>query len=357
MNKNICLVIDTLSGNGGAEKATLSLAQELSKLNCRVDVIVLDDKVSSYPLEGFNFNVHNIDSIKHPIRQIRALKKVKPLQSKIAEIGIDFDLFVASLGDSRRTCKWAKLPNTYYCIHSTVSKTGVSKFFRKASYFFQKMLNEKLNLITVSKGIEQDLLGFGLDPTDVQTIYNPFDFSEIKRQAEAYQIDDQDYIVHVGRFGSGKRHDVLIRAYQQSKIKQKLLLLGDDSNKTGGDVKKLVKDLELQDKVIFKGFNSNPFPYIKNAKALVLSSDFEGFGMVLVEALALGTPIVSTNCPSGPNEILVDELKSFLSPVGDIKALAQNIKKMVDNPVKITQKYSNRFSAEVSAKQYLALCD
>jgi glycosyltransferase involved in cell wall biosynthesis len=357
MNKNICLVIDTLSGNGGAEKATLSLAQELSKLNCRVDVVVLDNKISSYPLDEFGFNVHNIDEVKHPIRQIRALKKVKPLQRKIDEIGIDFDLFVASLGDSRRACKWAKLPNTYYCIHSTVSKTRVSKFFRKASYFFQKMFNEKLNLITVSKGIEQDLLEFGLDSADVQTIYNPFDFSEIKRQAEAYQIDDQDYIVHVGRFGSGKRHDVLIRAYQQSKIKQKLLLLGDDSNKTGGNIKKLVKDLGLQDKVIFKGFNSNPFPYVKNAKALVLSSDFEGFGMVLVEALVLGTPIVSTDCPSGPNEILVDELKSFLSPVGDSEALAKNIKKMVDNPVKITQNYSNRFSAEVSAKQYLVLCD
>lgn len=357
MNKNICLVIDTLSGNGGAEKATLSLAQGLSKLNCRVDVVVLDNKISSYPLDEFEFNVHNIDEVKYPIRQIRALKKVKPLQRKIDEIGIDFDLFVASLGDSRRACKWAKLPNTYYCIHSTVSKTGVSKFFRKASYFFQKMFNEKLNLITVSKGIEQDLLGFGLDPTDVQTIYNPFDFSEIKRQAGAYQIDDQEYIVHVGRFGSGKRHDVLIRAYQQSKIKQKLLLLGDDSNKTGGNIKKLVKDLGLQDKVIFKGFNSNPFPYVKNAKALVLSSDFEGFGMVLVEALVLGTPIVSTDCPSGPNEILVDELKPFLSPIGDSEALAKNIKKMVSKPIKITEIYSDRFSAEVSARQYLSLCD
>lgn len=357
MNKNICLVIDTLSGNGGAEKATLSLAQGLSKLNCRVDVVVLDNKISSYPLDEFGFNVHNIDEVKHPIRQIRALKKVKPLQRKIAEIGIDFDLFVASLGDSRRACKWAKLPNTYYCIHSTVSKTGVSKFFRKASYFFQKMFNEKLNLITVSKGIEQDLLEFGLDSTDVQTIYNPFDFSEIKRQAEAYQIDDQDYIVHVGRFGSGKRHDVLIRAYQQSKIKQKLLLLGDDSNKTGGNIKKLVKDLGLQDKVIFKGFNSNPFPYVKNAKALVLSSDFEGFGMVLVEALVLGTPIVSTDCPSGPNEILVDELKPFLSPVGDSEALAKNIKKMVSQPIKITEIYTDRFNADVSARQYLSLCN
>jgi glycosyltransferase involved in cell wall biosynthesis len=118
-----------------------------------------------------------------------------------------------------------------------------------------------------------------------------------------------------------------------------------------------VEELGLQDKVIFKGFNSNPFPYIKNAKALVLSSDFEGFGMVLVEALVLGTPIVSTDCPSGPNEILVDELKPFLSPVGDSEALAKNIKKMVSQPIKITEIYTDRFNAEVSARQYLSLCN
>ena len=361
MNKSICLVIDTLSGNGGAERSTLSLAQGLSKLNCRVDVIVLDDKVSSYALDKFDFNVHNLNlnlaSAKHPIRQMRTKKEAKLLQHKVAEIGVDFDLFVASLGDSRRACRKAKFPNTYYCIHSTVSKAKTSKFFRRASYSLQKRFNNKLNLITVSKGIEKDLLEFGLDPADVQTIYNPFDFDEIKLKAEAYKIDEQDYIIHVGRFSSGKRHDVLIQAYQQSNIKQKLLLLGDDDNKTGRNVRQLVAVLGLQDKVIFKGFNPNPYPYIKNAKALVLSSDFEGFGMVLVEALALDTPVVSTNCPSGPNEILVDELESFLSPVGDVNALAVNIKNMVENPVDITEKYCNCFSAEVSAKQYLALCD
>ena len=117
MNKSICLVIDTLSGNGGAERSTLSLAQGLSKLNCRVDVIVLDDKVSSYALDKFDFNVHNLNlnlaSAKHPIRQMRTKKEAKLLQHKVAEIGVDFDLFVASLGDSRRACRWAKFSNTY----------------------------------------------------------------------------------------------------------------------------------------------------------------------------------------------------------------------------------------------------
>jgi len=358
MHKNICLIIDTLAGGGGAERVVLSLAQGLSELGCRVDVIVLDDKKSSYALDQFDFQVHHIKTIKHPIRQIRAWKKVKPLKDKIAKIkknGIEFDLFVANLGDSRRACKWAKLPNTYYCIHIAASKTVFSKLIHKISYFFINRLSRNLNLITVSKGIEQDLLKFGVKPSDVQTIYNPFDFNDIRQQAKLYQVDEQDYIIHLGRFNSQKRHDVLINAYKKSGVKQKLLLFGDGRNieKT----RQLVTDLDLQDQVIFKGFNSNPYPYIKNAKALVLSSDYEGFGMVLVEALVLGTPIVSTNCPSGPNEILIDELAHFLSPIGDTSALAKNIKKMVENSVEITDKYINRFSTEECAKQYLALCD
>jgi glycosyltransferase involved in cell wall biosynthesis len=357
MKKNICLVVDTLSEGGGAEKAVLSLAQGLSELNCRVDIIVLNNKKSSYALDQFNFKVHNIQNITHPIRQIRAYKKIKPLKNKIAEIGIDFDLFVAHLGDSRRACRWAKLPNTYYCIHITAAKNKTLKIIKKIGYLIQRAFNNKLNLITVSKGIEKNLLEFGVASTDVQTIYNPFNFDEIRQQANAYQVKEQNYIVNVGRFSmSQKRYDILLKAYKQSGIKQNLLLLGDHENKTGDKVKQLIFDLDLQDKVIFKGFNSNPFPYIKNATALILSSDFEGFGMVLVEALTLHTPIVSTDCPSGPSEILIDELEAFLSPVGDIKALAENIKKMVENPVEITDKYINRFSAEESARQYLALC-
>jgi len=90
---------------------------------------------------------------------------------------------------------------------------------------------------------------------------------------------------------------------------------------------------------------------------MVLSSDYEGLPTVLIESLILKTPVISTNCLSGPSEILIDKLEPFLSPIGDINALAKNIKNMVDNPVKITNKYIDKFSAEKSAEQYLSLCN
>ncbi len=360
MRKNICLVIDRLDGGGGGERFVLSLAQAFSKCNCRVDIITSSDE-SSYPLDTFTFNVHFIRKMN---RSILNIQNAKYLQNKITDIGVDFDLVISSLLHTDRICKKINMPNTYYCIHGALSividsranrEIGFSNFRQKIYSHLIRKLYENQNIITVSDGVKQDLIKLGIQAKSMQVIYNPFDFDDIRQQSKAYPIEDQDYIIHVGRFGVEKRHDLLINAYKQSGIKQKLLLLGD--GETIEQTKQLVANLKLQNQVIFKGFNPNPFPYIKNAKALVLSSDFEGFGMVLAEALILGVPIISTNALSGPREILIDELKAFLSPTGDVKALAKNIRKMINNPIKITSKYTDRFSAEESVKKYLALCD
>lgn len=364
--KNICLIVNGLNGSGVA-RAVSSLAQALSKLNCRVDIIALIDIKSVYSLDDFGSNIHAIKKIKNPIRQIQDRHNAISLQNKITAIGVNFDLIVSNSFEVDRICKKLNMPNIYYCIHGAISsgiavhankKQGFSRFRRKLqNSLLMKRIYKNQKLITVSKGVQQDLIEFGIQPQTIQTIYNPFDINDIRKQSIAYQVKEQNYIVHVGRFMTAKRHDILINAFKQSGVEQKLLLIGDTSEETYKQTAKLIIDLHLQNQVIFKGFNSNPFPYIKNAQALVLSSDSEGFGMVLVEALILGVPIISTDCIAGPSEILIDELKPFLSPVGDVGALAENIKKIVDNPVKITNKYYNRFSAEESAKQYLALCN
>lgn len=367
-SKNICLVIDTLVG-GGAERVVLVLATTLAHLGHQVHIISLENKIG-FDIKNAKFKVHFAEQKKHPIRFIRHFRIAqmsKNLKNKITEIGIDFDFVIANLGKSEVVCKTAKLPNLYFCIHGSISMEISSKYENTNKYikrFVRKIRREFLikktrknqNLICVSKGVQNDLLDLGIKPKTVQTIYNPFDFVDIQNQAEKYQVDERDYIIHIGRFDKIKRHDILIEAYKKSGIKQKLLLFGDDNNPIGKEIRQLVADLDLSEKVILKGFNPNPFPYIKNAKCLVLSSDSEGLGMVLVEALILATPIVSTDCLSGPSEILIQELQPFLSPVGDIDTLAKNIKKMAENPIKITPDYYQRFSADECAKKYLALC-
>ncbi|MBP0556258.1 glycosyltransferase, partial [Mycobacterium tuberculosis] len=97
----------------------------------------------------------------------------------------------------------------------------------------------------------------------------------------------------------------------------------------------LAVDLEISDKVVFTGFKSNPYPYIKHAKCLVLSSRFEGFGRVIAEALAVDTPVISTDCPYGPSELLP---KQNLVPVDDIDALAQLLEQAMANPSALSER-------------------
>lgn len=367
---NICLITESTENI-----SVLSLAQALSKLNCKVDVIAFNNSKNELQVSSYNFDIHviknkkielSIKKIERAMKYVQSLQNAKSLQNKMIEIGVDFDLIVSNMYLANITCRKLNMPNTYYCIHSVISsvignyynnKTELFRFIQKSLYlFFVKKLYSNQKIITVSKGISKDLVKLGICPKTIQTIYNPLDFDNIKKQSNKYLIEEKDYIIHVGRFSKEKRHDILINAYKQSGIEQKLLLLGDSNNEIGKGVKQLVIKLGLTNKVIFKGFKSNPFPYIKNAKTLILSSDHEGFGMVLLEALALRIPVVSTNC-IGPSEILCDELKPFLSPIGDANALAKNIKKMIGNPIKITAKHTDKFSAEKSAKQYLALCN
>lgn len=356
--KNICLISNSL-GEGGIERVVISLATELSAQGHHIDVVLFENKMD-YPTSDANFNIH---IIQHK----------KKLKQTINQLNIQFDLIISN--DNHEICRQANLPNLYFCIHGPKSAKIIMKY-QKNNMWIKRFLGKvkhtlrmikyvssirktynNQNLITVSKGAEQNLLQAGIKPKTVQTIYNPFNFNNIYQQAKAYTPNEQDYVIHVGRFdGAQKRHDILIQAYQKSGIDEKLLLLGNDDTPQGEKARQMVCELGLQKKVIFKGFNSNPYPYIKNAKALLLSSDFEGLPTVLIEALILGVPVVSTDCVAGPNEILIDDLNEFLSPVGDVSALALNIKKMLKNPIKITDKYFDRFSAKKSAEQYLALC-
>ena len=151
----------------------------------------------------------------------------------------------------------------------------------------------------------------------------------------------------------------MIKAYAKSNIEHKLVLMGttdkpaDEENLNS--LKTLIRVLKIEDKVIFTGFISNPYVWLKNAELFVLSSDLEGLANVLVEALILDTMVVSTDCPFGPSEVLTGDLKSFLSPVGDVDALSKNIVRALKQPVKITENHTSKFSAEIIAKQYLTL--
>jgi len=137
----------------------------------------------------------------------------------------------------------------------------------------------------------------------------------------------------VGRLTEQKDIPTTLRAFERISKSQdvELVLLGEGELR--GKLRDLAWDLGIEESVHMPGFVDNPFPYMRAADVLVLSSRWEGFGNVLVEAMACGTPVVSTECPGGPPEILRDGKYGKLVPVGDHKALADAVTQTLENPI------------------------
>ena len=367
---NIGFVIDSLNG-GGAERAVLNLTKEIVKFGHVVHIFILKDEVD-FKIDENMFKLHILskNGKVHPIRFFNKRKLAKILLKKIDEQNIKFSLFVSNLELSDEVTKIAKLPNLYHCLHGVLSEfieskykntRGFKKYRRKYKYFIKaKNQYDNTQLITVSKGAVDDLLKYGINPKKCITIYNPFDFNFVIQKSNEEEVEDDEFIICVARFAKDKRHDLLIRAYASSNIKEKLILLGttdkasDEKNLL--DLKDMIRKLKIEDKIIFKGFVENPYPWIKKAKALVLSSNHEGLANVLVESLILKTQVVSTNCPTGPAEILEDDLSQFLSPVGDVEGLSANIKRAINSPIEITSRHIEKFNSKDIASQYIELC-
>jgi glycosyltransferase involved in cell wall biosynthesis len=184
-----------------------------------------------------------------------------------------------------------------------------------------RRLYGRANLIAVSQGVAADLREqLGLAQANIVTIYNPFDLEAIRRQAAAPDPDipAEPYILYIGRFARQKRHDLLLAAWRAAGLPHRLVLLAHPD----AGLTRLVAASSRADRVTIAGFRENPYPWIARADLLVLCSDHEGLPNVLIEALVCGTRVVSTDCPSGPREVLTGELARFLVPCGDTAALA-----------------------------------
>jgi len=364
---HILLAIDSLIDRG-SEKVTIDLGEAFLELGHKVSIIIYEDIVK------FNVDkrikIYKLDPAKHIFPRIfsrftdnenaRLFKKI--LNAIELEHG-HVNLILSALPRMDRILSLIKDNRIYHVMHSPLSiQSGIqgNKWHKKISRIWHmKRIYDKRQIIAVSDGVKNDLIKYvKVRPASIQTIYNPFRFDKLKKLASQSKISNaglasKKYIIHVGTFTIRvKRQDLLIKAFALSKLKCKLVLLG--KGKDEKEIHALIKKYSLSDRVIVAGFHTNPYPWIKGARLLVVTSRYEGFGNVLVEAMSLGTPTLSTNC-GGPSEILIDDMQDSLVLNGSAKALAKKMYSFYSRPPKINHKSLDRFEACHVAQEYLNL--
>lgn len=359
--KRCLFIIDSL-GAGGAERVVLTLARTMSELGHRVTIISIDNLVE-YDID-FTVDLHTLDFQKSTWQATYHTfgKKLRQLVSHLESKSGKFDLITAHLQKAHRLTLRTGITNAFFVIHSTISQASLGSRSGLRLYFKRRKLKSLLDgrdIITVSQGIAADLLNtVHVKPHSLRTIYNPLDFTRIQTLAQVRNpFASEDYIIHVGRVTESKRHDILLKAFAKTHLSQKLLILGEGPLLS--EIRNLAGELSILDRVIFAGFHENPYPIIKGARLCVLSSDYEGLPTVLIESLALNIPVVSTDCPSGPREILKDSLSRYLTPVGDIDALAEMLNNTINainkGEYQIEKNLLAEFAADHACSQYLAL--
>lgn len=216
-------------------------------------------------------------------------------------------------------------------------------------------------IITPSQGVCDDLVdNYNARREKTKAIHNGIDLSMVRRRAGgALQLSKVcPWVVTACRLGKEKDFGTLLRAFARIRkaLNAKLIVVGEGEQRA--EIEMLVTNLDIAPDVILTGFMENPFPFIAHADVFVLSSFFEGFGNVIIEAMALGIPVVASDCPTGPGEIIENGISGFLVPVGDDALMAERCLALLNEP-KLHRGLSNgalsrvkKFSAENMVENY-----
>lgn len=366
LTSRILLIIDGLPG-GGAEKVVLTLARGFIACGHQVSLFSLRS-VCDYTLPpGIDYQVV-LDRCKKPWRKLTELnRRARLLDAAVHQAEQSagkFDLIISHLHKTDRIvsrCKNLDPQRTWYCIHGVFSasylsrRTGLSRWLKILK---TRRTYQQRNIVGVSRYVLEDLKkAYNIQPSREMVIHNPFDIAHIRQMAqEPVEMADRSYLLHIGRFHQTKRHDRLLQAYAQSDLTLPLVLIGQGNPEKIKELEVLAESLHIRERVIFKGFTHNPYAWIKHAAMLVASSDSEGFGNVLVEALICQTPVVSTRCPGGPEEILQGDLARCLSEL-DPSALAARLVEIYHHPPDLENIDLSSYDVHTICQRYLSLID
>lgn len=356
------IFIPTLEG-GGAEKVMLNLVKGFIKKGFAVHLLLVNKKgsyLNELPKECRIIDFKSKKTIFAIFKLFRYLKKEKPyvLISNLTHANIVSSLAIIL---SNKDTKLILIE------HSTLKKvlennTNIlGRLFFKSLIFF--LFPRADAIIVVSEGAAKDFSSsFPKLKEKIKVIYNPLDLDDIAMKGMEEVVfpwedsSKKPIILSVGRLTKQKDFKTLILAFIKVRMSldSYLVILGEGEERK--KLEQMIKDLGIVDSVYMPGFVHNPYKYMKKASVFVLSSIYEGFAIVIAEALACGTPVVSTNCESGPSEILDGGKYGFLVSVNDHNALAEAILSTIKNPPdkETLIERAKVFSLEIAISKYIS---
>lgn len=353
---------------GGTERNVVNLLNHLDKNTYRVSLLLGTAKGDFINQLGKNISITDLNAPSTGglfFALAAYFKKERP------------EIFVCAFPRINIICLLARLyaacdvkivitEHSVFSMLPVIAKTFFRRLFAKlAMPTLARWLYPKADaIVCVSQGIADDLSAIIRDSKRIKVIYNPVISSavyESARQpvAESWLAEHKEPIVAAaGRLVDCKDYPTLLAAFSKA-VKQhpaRLVILGRGPKKDA--LIRLCADLGISSRVEFLGFKENPYQYMKLASVFVLSSLQEGFGNVIIEAMACGTPVISTDCPVGPAEIISHEKNGLLVPVASPDSLARAIVRLLANPsLRKTLSEAGRqrakdFSVEQSTGQY-----
>ncbi len=357
----IALYLPTLRG-GGAERAMLDIARGLTQRGLSVDLVLVRSEghyLELVPKEVNLIDLHSKGTATALPRLIRYLRQERPdtLLSTLSPTNIMALLAGKLFFKHIRVI--VRQANTFSMKYVDSSFTGRMKLS------LEKYLWPFANAVVAnSQGVADDIRQVAPSAAHlVKVILNPVVWPDHAEKA-ALAVDHPWFkdaqipiLLSVGRLIPVKDHSTLLRAFAEvvKSRPARLVILGEGADR--GKLIALAQKLGIADVVDLPGFHLNPFAYMAKASLFALSSVHEGFPNVLVQAMACGTPVVSTDCPHGPREILEDGKWGRLVPVGDWQSLAEAVLRTLGSPLSsdLLIVRAEAYSARASIDQFMEL--
>ena len=373
------ILIYSLSG-GGAERVVSYLLTHCISKGIDVHLIMMNtginyeipENTKIHYIENSNPNEHGvIKALKIPFLAYKYARLVKPLELTHSLSFLTRPSFINILSRFFSSYKFKVITNERAFPSLQYSYKGFQSWFNKK--MIKSLYKKSEAVISNSHGNANDLVSNFKVPSDkMHVIHNPIDLDKISviNPVEDFFDTSKFNVITVGRLDIGKNHKMIINAISKlNNIDIHLYIIGSGPMKS--ELEDLIEKLKLNNQVFLLGYQANPYGYLKSADLFAFGSNHEGFPNVLLEAMACKLPILSTNCQSGPNEIM--ELKSekdndimltdygILTPVKDVDSMAKAFKYFINNEkymrdcISSGEKRIKEFEKNIILKEYLDL--